>query len=151
MDPQATITALHDALSAGGHRLTAARRAIIAALAASDGHITADALADLVAQTWPGVGRMTVYRTLDLLCELGQLRPVYQGGAAAHYVLLHDGHHHHLICSQCERVVEFDECVVGSLAELIGRRFDFEVQGHLLEFYGLCPKCREDRSDEMST
>lgn len=138
-----TVATLQQALADNGYRLTDARRAIIAALAASDDHPTADALADVVKQGSPTIGRMTVYRTLDLLCELGRLRPVYQGGGAAHYVLLHDGHHHHLICSQCERVVEFDECVLGSLSEIIGRRFDFEVQGHLLEFYGLCPECRQ--------
>lgn len=137
-----TIIALQRALGDKGYRLTAARQAIVAALAASGDHMTADALVEIVKQQSPTIGRMTVYRTLDLLCELGQLRPVYQGGGAAHYVVLHDGHHHHLVCSQCERVVEFDECVLESLEEIIGRRFDFQVQGHLLEFYGLCPACR---------
>jgi Fur family ferric uptake transcriptional regulator len=142
MSTETAITALHEALSDNGYRLTPARRAIVAALAEQGDHMTADALVELVNRESPSIGRMTVYRTLDLLCELGQLRPVYQGGAAAHYVLLHDGHHHHLICFHCQRVVEFDDCVIGSLAELIGERFDFEVQGHLLEFYGLCPDCR---------
>jgi Fur family ferric uptake transcriptional regulator len=142
MSTEIAITALHGALSDNGYRLTPARRAIVAALAGSGHHMTADALVELVNREAPSIGRMTVYRTLDLLCELGQLRPVYQGSAAAHYVLLHDGHHHHLICSHCQQVVEFDDCVIGSLAELIGERFDFEVQGHLLEFYGLCPECR---------
>lgn len=137
-----TTTTLEQALVENGYRLTGARRAIIAALATSGDHVTADALVELVKQASPTVGRMTVYRTLDLLCELGVVRPVYQGGAAAHYVLLLDGHHHHLICSQCGQVIEFDECVLGGLSERIGRRFDFEVQGHLLEFYGLCPACR---------
>ena len=140
--PEATIDGLQQALGDNGYRLTPARRAIVAALATTGDHITADALVEVVKRDAPTIGRMTVYRTLELLCELGQLRPVYQGTGAAHYVLLHNGHHHHLVCSQCERVVEFDECVLAALEEAIGRRFDFEVQGHLLELYGLCPACR---------
>ncbi|MCW5863387.1 MAG: transcriptional repressor [Anaerolineae bacterium] len=134
--------ALERALRARGYRLTAARQAILAALAAAGEHPTADALAAAVHQAAPGVGRMTVYRTLDLLCDLGLLRPVYQGTGAAHYVLLLDGHHHHLVCSRCRRVIEFDDCALGELAETVARRYGFVVEGHLLEFYGRCAECR---------
>lgn len=135
--------ALERALRARGYRLTAARQAILAALAAAGEHPTADALAAAVHQAAPGVGRMTVYRTLDLLCDLGLLRPVYQGTGAAHYVLLLDGHHHHLVCSRCRRVIEFDDCALGELAETVARRYGFVVEGHLLEFYGRCAECRD--------
>ena len=143
-----SLPRLERALQARGYRLTAARRAILAALTAAGGHVTADELAAAVARAArdggaPRVGRMTVYRTLDLLGELGLLRPVYQGTGAAHYVLLLDGHHHHLVCSRCRRVIEFDECALAELAETVGRRYGFAVEGHLLEFYGRCSNCSE--------
>jgi len=134
---------LERALLERGYRLTAARRAILAALAGGGGHVTADELAAAVHRVAPHVGRMTVYRTLDLLGELGLLRPVYQGTGAAHYVLLLDGHHHHLVCSRCRRVIEFDECALAELAETVGRRYGFAVEGHLLEFYGRCAECKD--------
>jgi len=134
---------LAQALAARGFRLTAARRAILAALAATDAHPTADELAEAVHAAAPGVGRMTVYRTLDLLCELGLLRPVHQGGGAARYVLMQDGHHHHLVCSGCRRVIEFNDCGLAGLAETVGARFGFAVDGHLLEFYGRCAACQK--------
>jgi Fur family transcriptional regulator, ferric uptake regulator len=127
----------------GGYRLTPARQAIIDALVNSHGHITADDLAALVHETSPQTGRMTVYRTLDLLCDLGLVRPIYQGTGAAHYVLLTGGSHHHLICNSCHRVFEFDRCGAGDLAQTLGDRFNFQVQSHLLEVYGLCEDCRE--------
>ena len=133
---------LEQALAARGYRMTAARRAILDALTAAPAHLTADELADAVRGVAPGVGRMTVYRTLDLLCEIGLLRPVHQGPGAARYVLMQDGHHHHLVCSDCQRVIEFDECAVGELAEMVSRRYGFTVEGHLLEFYGRCADCR---------
>jgi Fur family ferric uptake transcriptional regulator len=124
-----------------GYRLTPARQAIINTLVASHGHITADDLAALVHETSPQIGRMTVYRTLDLLCDLGLVRPIYQGTGAAHYVLLTGGSHHHLICNNCHRVFEFDRCGSGDLAQMLGSQFNFQVQSHLLEIYGLCEKC----------
>ena len=140
---QNALSGLEQALQERGYRLTAARRAILAALADAGGHVTADELAAAVHRVAPRVGRMTVYRTLDLLGELGLLRPVYQGTGAAHYVLLLDGHHHHLVCSRCRRVIEFDECALAELAETVGRRYGFAVEGHLLEFYGHCSECKE--------
>lgn len=130
-------------LIANGYRLTPARQAIIDTLVSSHGHITADDLAALVHETSPQTGRMTVYRTLDLLCDLGLVRPIYQGTGAAHYVLLEGGSHHHLICNNCHRVFEFDRCGAGDLAQTLGREFKFQVQSHLLEVYGLCEECKD--------
>jgi Fur family ferric uptake transcriptional regulator len=124
-----------------GHRLTPARRVIVQTLIECGGHLSADELAERVRQAAPGVGRMTVYRTLDLLNDLGLIRPVYQGTGAAHYVWLHDGHHHHLVCSSCDQVIEFEECVIEEVAEQLGRRFNFQIEGHLLELYGVCGEC----------
>lgn len=136
------VKALAGTLTQHGYRLTAARQAILQTLVRSGGHVSADDLVALVHETHPHVGRMTVYRTLDLLCELGLARPIYQGSGAAHYILMEDGHHHHLICSGCGRVLEFDDCVLERLEALVGERYDFAVEGHLLELYGRCQACR---------
>jgi len=130
-------------MSASGYRLTFARRAICETLLAMGGHVTPDELVEAVRLQNPGIGRMTVYRTLDILCELGQVRPVYQAAGAAQYVVLEDGHHHHLVCSHCGRVFEFSDCGLESFAQMITTRFDFAIDGHLLEIYGRCGPCRE--------
>jgi Fur family ferric uptake transcriptional regulator len=135
----ATLTAV---VASRGYRLTAARKAIIEALVSCEGHISADDLAALARRKEPRVGRMTVYRTLDLLCDLGVLRPIYQGTGAAHYILLGDGSHHHFICNQCHAVIEFDDCSAGDLIQQLAVRFDFQVQSHLMEVYGLCANCQ---------
>ncbi len=125
-----------------GNRLTPARRVIVETLVESKGHITADELAEKVHRTAPQVGRMTVYRTLDLLCELGQIRPSFQGTGAAHYILLPEGSHHHLICNRCHRVIEFTHCTASDLAQALAVEHNFQVQSHLLEVHGLCSNCR---------
>jgi Fur family ferric uptake transcriptional regulator len=131
-----------ETLQEKGYRLTSARQAILQTLVDCGGHVTADDLAAKVHEEAPGVGRMTVYRTLELLSELGLIRPVYQGTGAAHYILMDDGHHHHLVCSVCHKVIEFDDCVLGEIERLICNRYGFQVQSHLLELYGRCPDCQ---------
>jgi Fur family ferric uptake transcriptional regulator len=130
------------ALKEKGYRLTSARQKIVQALLGCGGHVTADGLLEVVHETDSTVGRMTVYRTLELLGELGLIRPVYQGTGAAHYILLDGGHHHHLVCSGCAAVIEFDECSLQEVGQLLAARFNFAVEGHLVEFYGRCPNCQ---------
>lgn len=133
---------LANALRANGYRLTDARRAIVTALLSSEGHHSADELVELVHHAAPGVGRMTVYRTLELLTDLGLIRPIYQGSAAARYILMDEGHHHHLVCSSCDQIIEFDACVWQEIEQAVGKYYHFEVQGHLLEIFGRCQSCR---------
>lgn len=139
---QPLIQSTLDTLQAKGFRITQARRVILDTLFNAGGHLSADDLAEQVHALAPQVGRMTVYRTLELLCELGIVRPIYQGTGAAHYIFLHEGHHHHLICNQCHQVIEFDDCALEEVAKVVCGRFNFQLQGHLLELYGLCPDCQ---------
>jgi len=87
----------------------------------------------------PGVGMVTVYRTLDLLSGLGLVRRLDLGDGPR-YELAED-HHHHLICEDCGSVAEFERCPLdpGLLPEVGG---GFEVRAHSLEVYGRCSSCR---------
>ncbi len=137
------FTAICTTLQEKGYRLTDARLAILAGLVSSEGHVSADELVEVVHRNAPGVGRMTVYRTLELLTELGLIRPVYQGTAAAHYILMDEGHHHHLVCSACNKVIEFDWCILREIEQAVSGQYGFEIQSHLLEIYGHCRECQE--------
>ena len=136
------VNEIQAALKEKGYRLTSSRQKIVRALLGCGGHVTADGLLEEVHEIDTTVGRMTVYRTLELLSELGLIRPVYQGTGAAHYILLDGGHHHHLICSGCDAVIEFEECGLQEVGKLLAERFDFAIEGHLVEFYGRCQNCQ---------
>lgn len=87
----------------------------------------------------PGVGMVTVYRTLDLLSGLGLVRRLDLGDGPR-YELAED-HHHHLICEDCGGVAEFEQCPLDlRLLPEVGD--DFEVRAHSLEVYGRCSSCR---------
>lgn len=136
------VSKLGQSLRDGGHRLTSSRLVILEALVESGGHLSADELALSVRRRDDNVSRMTIYRTLDLLCDLGHVRPVYQGARAARFILLEDGRHHHFVCSGCDLVFEFDDCLVEDLLNRLQDTAGFDVQAHLLELYGLCDSCQ---------
>ncbi len=142
-DPAELVATMGRAMQAEGYRLTQSRQDILETLVTTGGHLSADDLSDQVRAAHPNVGRMTVYRTLDLLVELGLVRPIYQGTGAAHFVLMPDGHHHHLVCSDCGLVVEFENCTIGVMEKELSERYGFELSGHLVEFFGRCRDCRE--------
>jgi Fur family ferric uptake transcriptional regulator len=128
-----------------GYKITAARRAVVEALVTATDHLTAPQIVDVVDDIEPTVGRASVYRTLDLLSEMGLVQLSSLGGSTATYMLNDGGHHHHVICTRCHKSVEFDDCSVRGLEQDLARRFGFEIDGHLVELYGRCPECQTGR------
>jgi Fe2+ or Zn2+ uptake regulation protein len=75
-------------------------------------HLTAPDVVEAVQQRTPGVGWASVYRTLELLTQLRLVQSSTLGGAAATYVLTPSRHHRHVVCVECHKTVEFEECGV---------------------------------------
>ena len=138
-------------LKRAGVRLTAQRRAIIAAALCADGHFDADELWYNLRRQGRNVSRATVYRTLALLMREGLLRKVPLGTDHAHYEPIRgDAHHEHLVCTKCGRVIEF---VSPALERAIARACEehgFEAAGHRVEVTGICSQCAATRSKERS-
>ena len=126
-----------------GRKLTPQRRAVLEVIAHSRNHLTPADIYHKVGQQYPGIGLVTVYRTLEALAELGLVCKVHAEGGCRSYLMRRPAeHHHHLICSGCGRVVDFTGCDLVELEQGLSRETGFEVEGHLLEFYGHCPDCR---------
>lgn len=91
-----------------------------------------------------GVGRATVYRTLDQLERLHLVQRVEIGGDAAGYERLDpDAHHHHLVCEECGRLVPFASEELEAAIVAVGRRSDFAVAAHDVVLRGTCAGCAE--------
>ena len=132
-------------LEGAGFKLTPARRAVIEVLAKEHTHLTAPQVVQVVGKRAPGVGRASVYRTLELLARLGLVQASSMGRAATTYVLC-DVHHHHVICRTCHQTVEFEDCDLEKLERALSKRLGYHIEGHLVEFYGCCPECRVQAS-----
>lgn len=143
MDTPSIITALDRA----GYRLTEPRRALAALIASRDGHFTAPELVTQARAQRLGVGRATVFRTLEVLEALGAVERLDLPSGEHAYVVCERAHHHHVICSRCGRT---DEIRDGSLQAVVGeiaRRTGYRVDTHRLELFGLCPACVASQSE----
>lgn len=129
-------------LSQHGYKLTSQRLAVLDVIANAQEHLTPAAVHQKVRQDHPEIGLVTVYRTLEMLSELGLICKVHRPGKSSSYTLAPAGHHHHLVCSQCGAVADFTECNLGELQQRLAQDTGFEIEGHLLQFVGICKNCR---------
>lgn len=131
-----------DRLTAAGERVTRQRLLIANALAAAGRQLTAEQLYRGLRRTASGIGRATVFRTLETLVEAGVARRLEQEGHVYAYVACLPEHHHHLSCTRCGRVEEIDEAYVTPIARRLAHDLGFEIDDARLDFYGRCAACR---------
>jgi Fur family transcriptional regulator, ferric uptake regulator len=147
-----SINALHDTLQAyitkKGFRSTSQRRLVTDVFFRSGGHMSIEDLLAKVRAQDPRVGYATVYRTLRLLaeCELANVR--HFGDGVTRYELADEGahHHDHLICTECKKIIEFEDEAIEVLQDRIAERHGFRLKSHKHELYGICQDCRDKTS-----
>ncbi|HEU5003045.1 MAG TPA: transcriptional repressor [Actinomycetota bacterium] len=130
-----------DQLAARGMRRTSARQAILEALVGSEDHVTAEDIATEVHRRFPSVDVSTVYRTLDILEQLGIIEHTHLSHGPAIFHLAEDDHQH-LVCERCGRVEEVPPGKLEPLLEAIRTEFDFDVDRRHFALVGLCGECR---------
>lgn len=130
-------------LSRQGYRITPQRTMILSIIEKSDEHINAEEIYAKVVAKYPRVNISTVYRTLDLLKQLGLIFEMDLGGGRVGYHPEDKGHHHHLICRQCGTVIDINEAVLFSVKAILLQAFDFDADLRHLAISGFCEKCRE--------
>ena len=138
-----TASKISGILRQRGYKLTPQRRAVLKVIAHNHDHLTPTAIYERVRREYPGIGLVTVYRTLEILSELGLICEVHAGGGRSYLLRRPTEHHHHLICSECGLVADFTGCDLGKLERRLSQQTGFETEGHLLEFFGRCPDCRK--------
>jgi len=90
------------------------------------------------------VNLSTVYRTLDLMESKSVVNKIVMMDGKARYELTVDGHRHHLVCTNCHKSVPIDFCPLENMEKDIGMRSDFDITGHKIEIYGICPNCKKE-------
>lgn len=133
-----------ECLRNNSYKLTSQRQTILRIfLKNADRHLSAEEVYILVKRQYPEIGLATVYRTLDILAELGILHKNDFGDGKLRYEFAREDehHHHHLICLQCGNVAEFDDDLLEGLEGLIFQKNNFKVLDHNLKFYGHCENC----------
>jgi Fur family ferric uptake transcriptional regulator len=126
-----------------GYRLTPQRLMIVSAVENSDVHISAEEIYAQVAAKYPQVNISTVYRTLELLKQLGLVFETDFGEGRVRYHPADKGHHHHLVCTECGAVIDLDESLLFSLKDMLRREYKFSADLKHLAIFGRCHKCQK--------
>ncbi len=136
-----------------GLRMTLPRQVILEVLDTSDKkYMTAEEVYMQVHEEYPGIGLATVYRTLNLLSDMGLVSKFEFGEGKARYELTERGqrekHNHLLVCSHCFRVIKYSDFseeekkVYADIEEKLEKTYDFSVKRHVVQYYGICSDCR---------
>lgn len=129
-----------------GIRLTTPRTELLQVIAGLPNRFTASQFVEAAQQEAPTVGRATVFRTLQLLCEANVLEQVRLADGQSVYVKGHPpSHHHHLICSACGRMQNIHSGEVGKLAQSLAAQEGSSAMDHMFEVHGLCSLCQDKR------
>jgi len=127
-----------------GFRLTRPRQVVMDVLQAATIPLSPQTIHQNSINLHQDIGLVSVYRTLELLTEMGLVRRVHGHDECQGYVIASPGHHHHLVCRECETAVEFSGIEdLSPLLERIQQETGFIVEEHLLQFNGLCPQCQQ--------
>ena len=133
-------------------RLTLPRKLIVDFMSTAKGHLSAEEVYTQVKEQEPTIGIATVYRTLELLTKAAIVHKFDFGDGRARYEFAQGpgalGHHHHLVCINCKRIIDYKD-FIDEETELLKRteaalskKYNFEIKNHLIQFYGLCDKCK---------
>ncbi len=130
-------------LSQLGYRLTPQRMMVFSAIENSDDHISAEEIYAQVVAKYSHVNISTVYRTLELLKQLGLVTETDLGGGRVRYHPMDKGHHHHLVCRECGVIIDLDESELASLKDTLLRDYNFRADLRHLAVFGRCADCRK--------
>ena len=131
-------------LKGKGCRLTPQRLAMLRVLAKSEGHPSAEQIYEQIRADYPTTSLATVYKTLNLLKNMGEVLEISFAGLGSHY----DGNkpypHPHVICTQCGEILDPEFEALPALSQEIARQTGYQITHPQLNFFGLCPKCQQE-------
>ena len=124
-----------------GPRPTRQRRAVASVLGTFEDFRSAQQIHELLARQGEAVGLATVYRTLQLLADTGEIDVLRSELDEAIYRRCSGSHHHHLVCRGCGTTVEVEGPTVERWTSAIAAEHGFSAVSHTLEIFGTCPRC----------
>jgi Fur family transcriptional regulator, peroxide stress response regulator len=140
---QARYEALLKKLRQHDHRLTPQRVALVRLLSESEGHPSAAQLYEQLKAQYPTMSLATVYKTLNLLKDLDEVLELGFWDDDGRYDGKRPYPHPHLICIRCRNIIDPDVNLADDLAQHVAQLTGYQVLSHRLDFYGLCPACRQ--------
>ena len=130
-------------LKAQNHRITPQRLAILRILAGSQDHPSAEMIYERIKQDFPFTSFATVYKTIALAKELGEVLELEFSNDSNRYDGSKPKPHPHLICTKCKKIMDPELDTMSHLQDEIAKETGFKITNHRLDFFGLCPDCQK--------
>lgn len=142
---RARLAELTTRLRERGHRLTPQRLAVLKALVDSQEHPSAEQIYERVKVDFPMTSLATVYKTVAVLKEMGEVLELGFSDDSNHYNGSTPHPHPHLVCINCKSItdVDVDVGVVKGLPQEVARKTGYQIISHRFDFFGVCPHCQE--------
>ncbi|MBN1314533.1 MAG: transcriptional repressor [Anaerolineales bacterium] len=137
-----TIDEQAEIIRNAGYRLTKSRLAVLQVLAEVGSYADAATIYYLGRDILPHLGRVSVYRTLELLCELGLARKVHSPDGCHSFGRADSLEGHYLVCQQCGLITEFPCYGLDELLETVALQSGYTIRDHMLQLEGICPECQ---------
>jgi len=125
-----------------GHRITPQRLSILKILVTSDKHPSAEMIYDQIKRKFPVTSFATVYKTIGLVKELGEVLELEFSQDSNRYDGKKPYSHPHLICTNCKKIIDPDLDTINHLEKQITLETGFHITNHRLDFFGVCPDCQ---------
>ena len=138
-------------LKAKGLKITIQRLLVLRVLSETRGeHLTAEEVFYKASELHPGIGLATIYRTIQLLTQLGLVDRINLDDGSARYEI-NDAEdetgkrhrHHHLICLNCGKIIPFEKDLLEELERNVSETTGFQIVDHEVRLYGYCSDCAE--------
>lgn len=142
-----SVATLHRSVEEAGYRSTATRRRLIDLIGRRRSTFTAADLERDVERCGLGVGRATIFRTLEMLVDVRAVERLDLPTGEHAYVVCDPSHHHHVVCSGCGRSRDIDDHGLRSVVAEVARHTGYQVDEHRLELFGRCPDCQARTTD----
>jgi Fur family peroxide stress response transcriptional regulator len=143
VDPGTRLDEMTTKLKERGHRLTPQRMAVLKILAASEEHPSVEQIYERVEVDFPMTSLATIYKTVTLLKEMGEVLELGFSDDGNHYDGRKPYSHPHLICTKCKKIADLQAATLSKLSQEVAQSTNYRIVSYRLDFFGICPQCQE--------
>jgi Fur family transcriptional regulator, peroxide stress response regulator len=142
VDAEARVQRVLTRVKERGCRMTPQRAAVVRTLVESTAHPSAEEVFQTLVVHYPMLSLATVYKTVTLLKEMGEVAELLVGDEAVHYDGRRPDDHPHLVCTRCGSIVDVPLGHVEMLVEEVASATGYTDVSQRLDFWGVCPRCQ---------